>query len=163
MSSPRIIAVTRRLPAASLALLSAHPNTQLRLHDSDDALPAADLPAFVAGASAVLCVLPDRFDAAVLAAAAPTLRVLATMAVGYSNVDVPAALAGRVRIGNTPGVLTDTTADLVLALTLATCRLIPQAVQAVRSGEWKSWKPFWSAWAARAWAGLRARSLPPLT
>ncbi len=158
MSAPRVIAVTRRLPASSLALLAAHPNTQLRLHESDDAIPAADLPAFVAGASAVLCVLPDRFDAPVLAAAAPTLRVIANMAVGYSNIDVPAALAGRVRIGNTPGVLTDTTADLVLALTLATCRLIPQAVHAVKSGEWTSWKPFWSAWGGQ-WAALFALPL----
>ena len=121
----RIIAVTRRLPPAALSLLSAHPNTTLRMHDSDDAIPAEDLPSFVAGASAILCVLPDKFDAAVLAAAGPNLRCLCNMAVGYSNIDLPAAIEGRVRVGNTPGVLTDTTADLVLALTLATCRLLP--------------------------------------
>ena len=78
-----------------------------------------------------------------LAAAGPSLRGVATMSVGYSNIDVPAALAASVRVGNTPDVLTDATADLVLALTLATCRRLPEAHAAARSGAWSSWKPFW--------------------
>jgi glyoxylate/hydroxypyruvate reductase len=115
------------------------------LHDSDEPLSATELATFVQGASSLVCLLSDRINAAVMDAAGPTLRSIATMSVGYSNIDVPAALARGVRIGNTPGVLTDATADLVLALTLATCRLLPQAALAVRSGEWSSWKPFWSA------------------
>ena len=145
MQAPqRIIAVTRRLPQAVLSLLSSHPNTQLRLHDSEEPVPAAELATFVKGASAIICLLSDRIDAAVMASAGPSLRCLANMAVGYSNIDLQYALQNRVRIGNTPGVLTDATADLALALTLATCRLIPQAAAAVKSGEWSSWKPFWS-------------------
>ncbi len=85
----------------------------------------------------------DRIDAEVLRAAGPSLRSVATMSVGYSNVDVAAAAAAGVRVGNTPDVLTDATADLVLALTLATCRRLPEALAAARSGAWSTWKPFW--------------------
>ena len=163
--SQRICAVARRLPASVLARISSHPNTVLRLHDSDEPLSATELATFVQGASSLVCLLSDRIDAAVMDAAGPTLRSIATMSVGYSNIDVPAALARGVRIGNTPGVLTDATADLVLALTLATCRLLPQAALAVRSGEWSSWKPFWSACPLRARANHCRCSLsaPPLS
>jgi lactate dehydrogenase-like 2-hydroxyacid dehydrogenase len=82
----------------------------------------------------------------VFRAAGPALRSVATMSVGYSNVDIAAAAASRVRVGNTPDVLTDATADLALALTLATCRRLPEALAAARGqgpSPWSSWKPFW--------------------
>jgi len=76
-------------------------------------------------------------------AAARHLQVIATMSVGYSHIDVPEAVKRGIRIGYTPGVLTDATADLVMALTLALARHVPAAAAAVRSGEWSSWKPYW--------------------
>jgi len=88
-------------------------------------------------------MLSDKIDTEVLDAAGPSLKCVSTMSVGYSNISVDECSLREIRVGHTPGVLTDATADLALALTLATCRLIPEAAAAVRSGDWKSWKPFW--------------------
>ncbi len=94
----------------------------------------------VRDAEGILSLLTDRIDAEVIAAA-PRLRVISNMAVGYDNVDVAAATARGIFVGNTPGVLTDTTADLAFALMLAVARRIVEAVDYVRRGLWKTWLP----------------------
>ena len=145
-ASARRIVVSRRLPAAVLDRLrggGAAGSSVVDVWDSDEAMPRATLLERVAGASALVCTLADRVDAELLAAATPSLRAIATMSVGVSHIDVAAAVAAGVRIGYTPDVLTAATADLVLALALATARRVPEAAAAVRSGEWSSWKPFW--------------------
>lgn len=149
MASPAAalrVVVTRRLPPAILSALTARPGLELRLHDSDEPCPRDKLLEMVGaggGAHGLLCLLSDRVDEELLGAAHGNLRSIATMSVGYSHLAMPAVLGRRIRVGYTPGVLTNATADLVLALTLATCRRIVDAAAAVRSGEWSSWKPFW--------------------
>lgn len=86
------------------------------------------------------CLLTDQVDGELLDAA-PNLRVVSNMAVGYDNVDVDACTARGIPVGNTPGVLTDTTADLAFALLMAAARRIVEGVDYVRAGKWKTWGP----------------------
>ena len=104
--------------------------------------PARDvLLGALAGADALVCLLTDQVDEELLDVA-PRLRVVANVAVGYDNVDVAAAAARGVVVTNTPGVLTDATADLTFALLLAVARRIPEADAAVRAGRFPRWGLF---------------------
>lgn len=87
----------------------------------------------------LVCQLTDRVDDDVLAAA-PGLKVVSNVAVGYDNIDVPACSARDVVVTNTPGVLTETTADMAFALLMATARRVVEADRFVRSGQWGEWK-----------------------
>ena len=100
-----------------------------------------ELLARVAGCDGVLTLLTDRVDDEFLHAAGPQLRVVANYAVGYDNIDVPACRARGVVVGNTPGVLTETTADLAFALLMAAARRLPEGSRYVRDGRWKTWGP----------------------
>jgi glyoxylate reductase len=91
-------------------------------------------------AEGLITTVSDTIDAATLDAA-PELRAIANYAVGYDNIDVAAAAARRVAVGNTPDVLTDATADLAFALLLAAARRLPQGIAAVRGGDWLTWEP----------------------
>jgi glyoxylate reductase len=133
-----VVLVTRRIPTAALDLL--RPACDLRLWDSDDPIPRDELLGQVADADALLCLLTDRVEAELLATA-PRLRVVANMAVGYDNLDLPALAARGVVATNTPGVLTETTADLAFALLLAAARRLPEGERYVRAGEWTTWGP----------------------
>lgn len=95
----------------------------------------------VAGAAAVVCTLTDRIDGEVLDAAGPQLRLVATVAVGFDNVDVTAAQARGVAVTNTPGVLDDATADLTLGLILTAARRIAEGDRFLRRGEPWVWGP----------------------
>jgi glyoxylate reductase len=101
---------------------------------------APHLLEFLGEAEGILCLLPDRVDQALLEAA-PRLRVVSNMAVGYDNIDIPACTRRKIPVGNTPGVLTDATADLAMALLLSAARGIPKAAQDARSGLWQTWSP----------------------
>jgi len=90
-------------------------------------------------ADALVCLLMDRIDGAVLARA-PRLRVVANCAVGYDNVDLAAATAVGVAVTNTPDVLTEATAELAFALMLAAARRLPEGERLVRSGTWEGWR-----------------------
>jgi glyoxylate reductase len=96
----------------------------------------------IAEADALLCLLTDPVDADLLDAA-PRLRAIANLAVGSDNIDLEAARARGVAVGVTPGVLTETTADLAFALILAAARRLPEGQAAVRDGEWLTWEPDW--------------------
>jgi glyoxylate reductase len=130
--------VTRALPFEALDRLRAE-------HDVDewpgDMPPTHDeLRAAVAAAEGLLSLVTDRVDAAVLDAA-PRLRAIANMAVGTDNIDVEAAAARGIPVGNTPDVLTDATADLAFALLLALARRLVPGEAMVRAGEWRTWEP----------------------
>jgi glyoxylate reductase len=130
-----LIVVTRRVPGAALDVLAGL--GEVRASEDDDPLPRAELLRFVAGATAVVSLLPDRVDGELLDAAGPALRVVANVAVGYDNVDLEAATARGVLVSNTPGVLTDATADLALGLILAASRRLGEGERLIRAG--RSW------------------------
>src|SRR5688572_29749125 len=109
MAKPRAF-VARRLPAAAIAILEAACDVA-QWDEEERPIPREELLRGVADADGLLSLLTDRVDAELLAAA-PRLRAVANMAVGYDNVDLPALTARRVLLTNTPGVLTETTADL---------------------------------------------------
>jgi glyoxylate reductase len=90
---------------------------------------------------AVLCTLADRVDAAALDAGSPRLRVVSSVSVGLDHVDLEAADRLGIAVCNTPGVLTEATADLAFALLLAAARRIPEADRYVREGRWQGWSP----------------------
>jgi glyoxylate reductase len=96
----------------------------------------------VRGVDAVLCLLTETIDDAVMEAAGPQLRVISNMAVGFDNVDVAAATARGILVTNTPGVLTDATADLTWSLILSTVRRVVEGDQMVRAGRFGRWSPF---------------------
>ncbi len=140
--------VTRALPGPALGRLSAAGH-EVTVHDGDPPPTRAELLAGVAAAAGLLSLLTDRIDAEVLAAA-PSLRAIANYAVGCDNIDLAAAGARGIPVGATPGVLTDATADLAMALLLTAARRLPEAQAAVRAGGWRTWEP-------RGWLGLELR------
>ncbi len=140
MAKPKVL-VTRRIPQAAFARVQAA--CEVTHWDSDEAISRPTLLAWIAGMDGLYCLITEKIDAEVLAAAGEHLRVVSTMSVGYDHIDVAACQAQGVALGNTPGVLTETTADLTLALLLATARRLPEAADAVKTGEWRAWKPEW--------------------
>jgi glyoxylate reductase len=130
--------VTRRLPGRALDRLSARHDVQVwpeRTPPTD-----GELVSHAKDAEGLLSLLTDRLDAEMIAQL-PELRVISNYAVGYDNIDLTAAAERGIRVGNTPGVLTDATADLTFALILAAARRLPEALKAARSGEWLGWEP----------------------
>lgn len=138
MSQPRVF-VARRLPDEGIAPLEAV--ADVTVWQDELPPPRAALLEAVAGCEAVLTLLTDRVDDEFLDAAGPQLKVVSNYAVGFDNVDVAACTARAIPVGNTPGVLTDTTADLAFALLLAAARRLPEGDRYVRDGKWKTWGP----------------------
>lgn len=130
--------VTRRLPDAAMEIMESA--ADLEVWPKEAPPPYATLKEKVREAEGLLCLLTDRVDAELLEAA-PKLRVVSQMAVGYDNIDVAACTRRGIRVGNTPGVLTETTADLAFALLLATARRVTEAERFLRNGEWETWSP----------------------
>jgi lactate dehydrogenase-like 2-hydroxyacid dehydrogenase len=103
--------------------------------------PRDELLRRVAGRDGVLTLLTDRVDDEFLDAAGPQLKVVSNYAVGFDNIDVAACGRRGIPVGNTPGVLTETTADLAWALLMAAARRLPESDRYVRAGRWKTWGP----------------------
>ena len=133
------VLVTRHLPGGGLDPLVAAGHELVR-RDHDTPLTPEELVAAVAPVDAVVCLLTDRVDEAVLGAgAAGRLRVVANVAVGYDNIDVVAARRLGVAVCNTPGILDETTADVAVLLALAAARLASTAEADLRAGRWEGW------------------------
>lgn len=138
---PRIF-VCREIPADGLDLLyEAFGRDAVTVAPQDAAIARADLLAGVRGADAVLSILTDRIDAEVMDAAGPQVRIIANYAVGYNNVDVAEATRRRIPVTNTPGVLTETTADTTWAILMMTARRMGEGERLVRAGGWAGWGP----------------------
>ncbi len=132
------IFVTRELPGPALAKLKADHETVVW---SEPTPPSYEqLREHTAQSHALLSLLTDRVDAELIAAA-PQLRVIANYAVGYDNIDVDAATAHGVPVGNTPDALTEATADLAFSLLMASARRITEAAAFARGGQWHTWDP----------------------
>ncbi len=130
------VLVTRRMPSAVLDELAR--SCVVDLHPGTDDLPHEDLCARVRGKQGLICMFNDRIDAAAIAAA-DSLRVIATVAVGVDNIDVAAAAARGIVVTNTPDILTGATAELTWALILSVARRVGEADRAIRRGGWTGW------------------------
>jgi len=138
MARPKIY-VCRRLPDRAMALLRER--TEMRLWETDEIPPPRDvLLREVAGIDGLLSLLTDRVDGELLDRA-PRLRVVANYAVGFDNIDVPAATQRGVVVTNTPGVLTETVADFAMTLILGAARRLVEADKYTRANRWRSWEP----------------------
>ncbi len=138
MTRPKVF-ITRQIPAAGLDLIRAE--CEVDLWPSELPPTPAELKQHVHGVDGILSLLTDPITAETMDEAGPQLRVISNYAVGYNNIDIAAATARGIAVGNTPDVLTDATADFAFALMLAAGRRIPQGEQNVRSGQWQTWGP----------------------
>jgi glyoxylate reductase len=130
--------VTRVIPEASLARIRAATDAEVW---TDPLPPPADvLRKEAADCDGLVSLLTDRIDAGLLDAC-PRLKVVSNFAVGFNNVDVPAATARGVCVGNTPGVLTDATADMAFCLLIGAARRLVEGHAYTLAGRWKTWEP----------------------
>jgi lactate dehydrogenase-like 2-hydroxyacid dehydrogenase len=132
VSHPRIV-VCKPIPSAGLDPLRE--TCDVDIWPGPLGMPRAELLARVAGAAGIL-VVGDKVDEALIDAAGPSLKGIAGFGVGYDNVDLPATIRRRVPVGNTPGVLSDTTAEVAWALLMAAARRITEAERYLRDGRW---------------------------
>ncbi|XP_075889136.1 glyoxylate reductase/hydroxypyruvate reductase isoform X1 [Nelusetta ayraudi] len=136
--------LTRRIPQEGMKILSAATGVcEVSMWDSDEPIPRAELLQRVQGAHGLLCLLSDKVDFEVLDAAGPNLKVISTLSVGYDHLAMDEVKKRGIRVGYTPDVLTDATAELTVALLLATARRLPEGIEEVKNGGWSSWKPLW--------------------
>ncbi len=138
MSKPRVF-VTRIIPEDGLALIRAVCDADVWPEELPPPRPV--LLEQVRGIDGLLCLLTDQIDGEVMDAAGPGLRVISNHAVGYDNVEVAAATARGIPVGNTPGILTETTADFAFSLLMAAARRVVEGADYVRAGKWRTWGP----------------------
>jgi len=136
-AKPRVF-VSRRIPELGLKMIAARCEM--------DVWPEQLPPSYevlrdkIKDSNGLVSLLTDRIDAPLLDAA-PGLKVISNFAVGFNNIDIPAATKRRIAVGNTPGVLTDATADMAMTLLLAAARRLLEGVDDAKAGRWKTWEP----------------------
>ena len=135
------VVVTGKIPAGGLARLKAEHD--VTAWESDDAISRADLLAMVAGADAIVSLLTEKIDDELLTAAGPQLKSVSNVAVGYNNIDVPACENRGVLVTNTPGVLTEATADIAMSLILMATRRLGEGERVIRAQEPWQWGMFY--------------------
>jgi glyoxylate reductase len=138
MTKPRIF-VTRRIPQEGLEILKRF--CQVEVSDYDGVIPRSLLLEKVKDTDGLLVLLTDMIDKKVIVAAGKKLRVISNYAVGYNNIDVVEATKRGIMVTNTPGVLTETTADLAWALLMCIGRRIVEGDKLVRAGKFRGWEP----------------------
>jgi len=137
--SRKKVFITRMLPQPAIDMLKER--FDVDIYEEDRAIPREVLLERVKGIDALLPLLTDKIDAEVMEAAGPNLKIIANYAVGYDNIDVEEATKRGIVVTNTPGVLTETTADLAWALLMAIARRIVEADKFTRAGKFKGWGP----------------------
>lgn len=135
------VVVTGKIPAGGLARLKAEHD--VLAWESDEAISRAELLQMVAGADAIVSLLTEKIDAELLAAAGPQLKSVSNVAVGYNNIDVPACEGAGVLVTNTPGVLTEATADIAMALILMSTRRLGEGERVIRAQDPWQWGMFY--------------------
>jgi len=138
VTNPKVF-VSRVIPEEGLGPVRA--GTDATVWPDDLPPPRADLLREIEGCDGVLTLLTDKVDDEFLDRAGPQLKVVSNFAVGFDNIDVAACTRRGIPAGNTPGVLTETTADLAWALLMAAARRLPEGDSYVRAGKWKTWGP----------------------
>jgi glyoxylate reductase len=138
MTQPKIF-VTRLIPDMGLLYINEHFRPEVWPHDRPPS--REELIEGSRGVDGLLCMLTEKIDGEVMDAIGPQLKVISNMAVGVDNIDVAAATARRIPVGNTPGVLTDATADQAFALMMAAARRIVEADKFLHAGKWMTWSP----------------------
>jgi glyoxylate reductase len=133
------VVVTRRLPEAVETRMKELFDVQLR--DDDTPMSRAELVEAVAEADVLVPTLTDTIDAGLIAQAGPRLRLIANYGAGVDHIDVATARQRGILVSNTPGVLTDDTADMTMALLLAVTRRIPEGLAVMNAGDWQGWSP----------------------
>ena len=136
-----LVVVTRKLPEAIETRMRELFEAELNV--SDQPMNAADLVQAVQRADVLVPTVTDRIDASVLAQAGEKLRLIANFGNGVDNVDVQSALARGITVTNTPGVLTEDTADMTMALIMAVARRIPEGAKVITDESWNGWSPTW--------------------
>jgi glyoxylate reductase len=136
-----LVVVTRRLPDVIETRMRELFDAQLNLEDRP--LQPAELAAAVKEADVLVPTVTDEITAAVLAEAGPNLKLVANFGNGFDNIDVQAALARGITVTNTPGVLTEDTADMTMALILAVARRIAEGARVIPENDWGGWSPTW--------------------
>jgi glyoxylate reductase len=138
MTKPRIF-VTRLIPEKGLEIIRQEADVEIW----PDALPPPyqTLIQKAKGADALMCLLTDKIDGELMDAIGPQVKVISQMAVGFDNIDIQAATERGIPVGNTPGVLTDTTADFAWALLMSAARRVVEGDKFTRAGKWKTWGP----------------------
>jgi glyoxylate reductase len=136
-AKPRVF-VSRRIPTVGLDLIAPHCDAEVWPEQLPP--PAAVLRDKVRDCDGLISLLNDRIDDELLAAA-PKLRVVSNFAVGVNNIDLAAAARRGIRVGNTPGVLTEATADIAVTLLLAAARRLGESATEAKEGRWKTWDP----------------------
>lgn len=132
--------VTRRIPDSGIALLQEE-GFEVEVSDFDGVLPRQLLLQKVKGADGILSLLTDKIDGELMDAAGPQLKIIGQLAAGFDNIDLRAAAQRRIIVTNTPGVLTEATAELTVALIYAVARRIVEADRLMRSGNFHGWAP----------------------
>ena len=130
--------LTRELPPKAMQRLQE--TTELEYNKEDRVLSKEEIIKGIQDKDVLLCLLTDAIDGEIMDAN-PNLKVIANYAVGFNNIDVEAATQRKIPVTNTPGVLTETSADMAFALIMATARRIPEADKFLRTGDWKGWGP----------------------
>jgi glyoxylate reductase len=136
-----LVVVTRRLPEIVEIRMRELFDTRLNIDDAP--MGRAELAAAVRTADVLVPTVTDRIDAALLAEAGAQLKLIANFGNGVDNIDVTAALERAITVTNTPGVLTEDTADMTLALILAVSRRVVEGAAVLPAGEWTGWAPTW--------------------
>jgi lactate dehydrogenase-like 2-hydroxyacid dehydrogenase len=131
------VLLTRRIPSAAFRRLES--SCEVDLHDGAAPLAADELKQRIAGKQGLICLLTDRIDGGVVEAGLPALKIVANIAVGYDNIDVPAVTSRGVVVTNTPDVLTEATAELTWGLILTLARRIAEGDRLIRRGGWTGW------------------------
>jgi glyoxylate reductase len=136
---PCKVFVTRRIPEKGLELLEKECTVEVWPGD----MPPSNIELIggVSGVSGILSLLTDKIDGAVMDAAGKGLKVISNYAVGFDNIDIPEATRRGIAVGNTPGVLTEATADHSFALLMAAARRVAEGDRHIRAGKWHTWEP----------------------
>lgn len=130
------ILISQKIPKEAVEI--ARNNFEVDYNEDENPLPPEELKRRLKDKNGIVCLLTDIMNGEVMDAA-PNLEVISNVAVGYDNIDVNAATERNIAVTNTPGVLTDTTADLAWSLIMSVARRIAEADKYMRSGKWKGW------------------------